>query len=72
MWLGIGTLWIGLICLLLYLVSCEPSDRNLQRVEQGKMSIVYYQGHSYIVWGINFNGGMCHNPDCECYNKDKE
>ena len=49
----------------------EPKDKNLQRVEQGQMSIVTYQDHSYIVWSINLGGGICHNPDCECYKKEE-
>lgn len=65
-WYGYAFLWICFICLLMYLSTYLPKDENLQRVEQGKMSIVNYCGHSYIVWSVNLGGGMCHNPDCEC------
>ena len=47
------------------------SDKNLERVAQGKMSKVFYQGHSYVVWGINWGGGCVHDPDCVCMEKIK-
>jgi hypothetical protein len=53
------------------LLNYKPkSDPNLMNVEQGKMSIVHYKNHSYIVWSINLGGGIVHNPDCECLNKN--
>lgn len=42
-------------------------DKNLQKVEQGSMSIVTYHDHTYIVWSINMGGGIVHDPDCECF-----
>lgn len=45
------------------------NDKNLEKVEQGMMSRVSYQGHSYIVWSINAGGGCTHDPDCKCDTK---
>lgn len=53
----------------LSLALCVKKDENLQEVEQGKASKINYQGHSYVVWSINFGGGIVHDPDCECNNK---
>lgn len=56
---------ITLICVCL-IYKLDKKDPNLEKVEQGEMSRVYYQGHSYIVWGINVGGGCVHDPDCGC------
>lgn len=53
----------------LSLALCVKKDENLQEVEQGKASKISYQGHSYVVWSINFGGGIVHDPDCQCNNK---
>lgn len=70
--------FIPLISCILILVLCgymveisPPKDPNLKRVEQGLMSIVHYEGHSYVVWSINFGGGMIHDPDCLCHKGEK-
>lgn len=47
----------------------SETDKNLTRVEQGLMSKVSYQGHTYIVWSVNLGGGMTHDPDCNCRGK---
>jgi len=47
----------------------KPFDKNLQKVEQGKMSKVFYKDHSYVVWSINDGGGIVHDPDCVCLKK---
>tara|TARA_R110000868_G_scaffold383225_1_gene650019 strand:+ start:971 stop:1219 length:249 start_codon:yes stop_codon:yes gene_type:complete len=65
------TLWTMIIIFCIYKAATEePKDKNLQCVEQGKMSVVTYKNHSYIVWSINFGGGICHDPDCKCQVKE--
>ncbi len=44
-------------------------DKNLERVAQGKMSLVEYKNHTYVVWSINLGGGIVHDPDCICNKK---
>lgn len=55
----------SIVIIMLIAQSCS-SDPNLKRVEQGQMSKVHYQDHSYIVWSINCGGGLVHDPDCKC------
>lgn len=31
-----------------------------------------YKNHSYIAFRSSSNGGIIHDPDCECHNKDKK
>lgn len=31
-----------------------------------------YKGHSYIAFRSSNNGGIIHDPDCECNKKDKK
>lgn len=49
--------------------SSKPSDPNLQKVEQGTASKITYSNHSYVVWSINWGGGIVHDPDCQCLSK---
>jgi hypothetical protein len=58
--------FLSTIACVVLLSSEKVGDPNLEKVEQGKMSKVHYQGHIYIVWGINFGGGCIHDPDCQC------
>lgn len=44
----------------------DSEDKNLQNVEQGKMSKVTYKGHTYVVWSLTCSGGLVHDPDCGC------
>lgn len=60
---------ILILCSVILLIACE-NDPNLKKVEQGKMSIVNYNGHSYVVWGQYNQGGCVHNPDCQCKKGD--
>lgn len=53
----------------LFLPDSFDRDKNLRKVEQGMMSKVRYQNHTYVVWSINFGGGIIHDPDCECMKK---
>ncbi len=55
--------------ILLSLSSCDTRDKNLEKVSQGMMSKVHYQGHTYVVWSINVGGGCVHDPDCNCLKK---
>lgn len=48
----------------------DSEDKNLENVEQGKMSKVNYKDHTYVVWSLTCAGGIVHDPDCEC-NKEK-
>ena len=59
---------VGIIIMLFIVLASQycSSDPNLKRVEQGQMSKVHYQDHSYIVWSINAGGGLVHDPDCKC------
>ena len=54
------------ISILLCSGASSSKDPNLKKVEQGKMSVVHYNDHSYIVWSINAGGGFVHDPDCRC------
>ena len=66
-------IWLLFAIFMFYISdNIKPKDKNLQNVEQGKMSIVNYQRHSYIVWSINCGGGICHNPDCECQKLERD
>lgn len=29
-----------------------------------------YCGHTYIVWKSPYKGGIMHDPDCSCHNRD--
>jgi hypothetical protein len=60
---------LGILIAFLGLVLCIKKDENLQRVEQGSASKIFYQNHSYVVWSINSGGGIVHDPDCQCNNK---
>jgi len=64
-------LWIGIISCM---ISCSGNnDTNLEKAKQGMVSKIEYQGHSYVVWGVNLGGGITHDPDCNCYKiKDKQ
>lgn len=33
---------------------------------------VVFDGHIYIVRSDNYQGGICHDPDCSCYQKALE
>jgi len=57
--------------LIIATTSCDKTDKNLEKVSQGHMSKTFYQGHSYILWGINTGGGCVHDPDCPCKKEDK-
>ncbi len=47
--------------------SCSDSrDPNLEKAIQGKVSKIEYKNHYYVVWSINFGGGIVHDPDCKC------
>lgn len=71
-------MWYIFIPIIAFLIlnffsSCEShksKDKNLKKVEQGLMSKVHYENHSYIVWSINAGGGIVHDPNCQC-EKDK-
>ncbi len=67
--------WIGFCLIVVFILfataTLKSSDTNLEKVEQGQMSKVFYQGHTYVVWSINFGGGISHDPDCKCFNNGK-
>lgn len=50
----------------------HEKDVNLEKTTQGQMSKNTYQGHTYVVWSINFGGGIVHDPDCECRKINKQ
>lgn len=67
--IGVSVLcFVGSFIHLGYTVKSKE-DPNLETVSQGKMSTVFYHGHSYVVWGINSGGGVVHDPDCKCFQK---
>jgi hypothetical protein len=67
---GLILIFLGFLVYGAYKAHAERlKDENLIKVEQGMMSVVTYKDHSYIVWSINFGGGIYHNPDCKCKNK---
>ena len=51
-------------------IPCDLHDSNLKKVAQGKMSKVFYEEHSYVIWGINSGGGIVHDPECKCKIKE--
>ncbi len=55
----------------MYSPSSISTDPNLKKVEQGQMSKVTYNDHTYIVWSINLGGGLVHDPDCKCIRKQE-
>ena len=68
---GLGI--FGVVCLYLFVMACVmfsintyKEDPNLTKVEQGLASKIEFQGHTYVVWSINYGGGMVHDPDCTC------
>jgi hypothetical protein len=58
-------------CLFYFSDEKSKKDQNLERVQQGHMSKVFYQDHSYVIWGINLGGGCVHDPDCQCFKEEK-
>lgn len=60
--LALVSIFFAILPALLYM----NKDKNLEKVEQGSASKIFYQNHSYVVWSINSGGGIVHDPDCRC------
>ena len=63
--------FIILICIAVSICGSSNScsscrDPNLETAAQGKVSKIEYKDHTYVVWSINFGGGIVHDPDCKC------
>lgn len=57
-----------LFALALVYYSSVQKDPHLVRTEynNGKMTKLIYDGHSYVGWSCNFGAGLVHDPDCKC------
>ena len=58
------------------LTGCEmgKADNNQHRLNDFDDAIVSaeYNGHKYIIYKGSQKGGITHDPDCPCHNKQSE
>ena len=59
-------------CLLIFVAQnkkeCDPHLKRLEH-SNGRISKIEFEGHTYIIWGVNMGGGIVHDPDCQCGRK---
>lgn len=63
----------GMVIVVLVFTILAPYKKDSRLVSlpnnNGKMTKLEYDGHSYIGWSCNLGGGLVHDPDCLCQKK---
>ena len=60
------------------LSGCDAEETPAQRQQRidnacsNKFSIINYNGHSYLHYGVYGYSGITHDPDCPCHKKGGE
>ncbi len=54
----------------------QQIQRQLQEMDNANrrsdLHTVDYHGHSYIIYQGRYKGGIIHDPDCQCHQKEEE
>lgn len=66
--MGITLFFLILFAIAGVLSGCGESSDDLQSA--GTVERLNFDGHTYIKWAVGYQGGITHDPDCSCNEKD--